>query len=714
MSEINVLANSSFIGVTGINAHFRNFYRELSKHCNLKVRNFTVSNGWKGLNDRPHEFEPYLNDIDRKMLYKQTLWTFGKRVDYPVYSFSEFTGSFDVNIVADVVNHYYFYDEYTGPKIAYTVWESDRLPVEFFDRLKYFDEIWTPSHWQKECMVKQGMDEKIIQVVPAGVEPDIFFPEEVPFDQYYSDGRFKFVIFGRWDYRKSTMEMIRTFLQTFQKGEPVDLVISVENPLPKDEFKTTEERLKHYGFVDTRIKVVHYASREDYIKFLKRGHVFLSCSRGEGWNLPLCESMACGTPSIYSNCSAQLEFTAGKGHPVNIAGRCPSNTGDDGEYCEPDWDHLSKVMRDVYTNYKNYKIKAVEDSKAIRKDFSWQRIGEIGGEKLHEFYNKKGSKKVNAEKAKLKVLYIAPHLSTGGMPQYLLKKIELMSDENDVYCVEYRQLATWYVVQRNKIVELLKDKFFSLQDRPPQDLLKIIDDIAPDVIHFEEFPETFVDKGVIKQIYKRDRKYLIFETHHSLLFDPSTKLVFPDKFLFVSDMQGEAYREWNVPFDVIEYPIKLHNPDKQLYRKELGFEDGYKHIINVGLFTPGKNQGELIQYAKLMAADKVKFHFIGNYAPNFESYWGPLLKNLPASCKIWGERDDVQKFYQAADLMVFTSLTETSPIVIREAISWMLPCLIHNLPEYTGLYEKYDSVKYLLKNNPAQNVKLIRSTLTSL
>lgn len=40
--------------------------------------------------------------------------------------------------------------------------------------------------------------------------------------------------------------------------------------------------------------------------------------RSEGWNLPLIEAIICGTPSIYSNCSGQLEFAEGKGFPVNI------------------------------------------------------------------------------------------------------------------------------------------------------------------------------------------------------------------------------------------------------------------------------------------------------------------------------------------------------------------------------------------------------------
>ena len=42
-----------------------------------------------------------------------------------------------------------------------------------------------------------------------------------------------------------------------------------------------------------------------------------------------------------------------------------------------------------------------------------------------------------------------------------------------------------------------------------------------------------------------------------------------------------------------------------------------------------------------------KFHFIGNQAPNFKNYWEPLMYNKPNNCIVWGERDDVYKFYQA-------------------------------------------------------------------
>jgi len=32
-----------------------------------------------------------------------------------------------------------------------------------------------------------------------------------------------------------------------------------------------------------------------------------------------------------------------------------------------------------------------------------------------------------------KLLYVAPHLSTGGLPQYLVKKVELLKQDFEIY-----------------------------------------------------------------------------------------------------------------------------------------------------------------------------------------------------------------------------------------------------------------------------------------
>ena len=399
MKEPKVYAHGTYIGTTGYNNHTRDFFRELQKHLQVKFRNFTVGKSWSGLSDEPHNGESYLNDTDKKLLVEQTVWDNDhKLVDRLIYSNYSNNFEHNVNLVLNETNHHYYYQPYTGPKIAYNVWESTRQPENFFNKLKEYDQIWVPSQWQAQCTIDQGADPSKVKVVPEGVDTNTFYPEDPTTTLDYIDGRFKFILFGRWDYRKSTKEMIETFLKTFSSDEPVDLILSIDNMWGKDMdgFETTEERLEHYGFTDERLKIKHFPSREDYITYLKNGHVFLSCARSEGWNLPLIEAMACGTPSIYSADSAQMEFAKGKGLPVKIKGSKPANSATyarykmsdlPGDYPEPDFENLSQVMRDAFENYTDHKKRAIEEAKIIHRDFNWERIGEIGAQTLQEFMN---------------------------------------------------------------------------------------------------------------------------------------------------------------------------------------------------------------------------------------------------------------------------------------------------------------------------------------
>lgn len=429
MGKINVLAHGSYIGTGGYNNHTRDFFRQLSKLINLKVRNFTIGKSWSKLSDEPHNGEPYLTEQDKELIQYQSLWgRDGKLETYPIHSKYKNHFSHDVNLVLSETDHHYYYEDYVGPKIAYNVWESTLQPKNFFDKLLEYDQIWVASKWQAKYTIKQGADPERVKVVPEGVDTNTFYPDLVNHKDY-NDGRFKFVLFGRWDYRKSTKEIIKTFLNTFDKNEPVDLIISVDNPYANDGVKTTEDRLALYNLVDSRIKIKHFPSREDYIKYLKKGHVFLSCARSEGWNLPLIEAMACGTPSIYSEDSGQMEFAEGKGLPVKIKEYRPANLQDGmfsenlpGEFPEPDFDDLSRVMRDAYINYDKHKVKALEDSKIIHEQFNWDKVAEIGRDTLLDFLDN-----------------YTPSLDTNkiDITFHPLPRVEITGDDNKVYKVEF-------------------------------------------------------------------------------------------------------------------------------------------------------------------------------------------------------------------------------------------------------------------------------------
>jgi FkbM family methyltransferase len=299
-----------------------------------------------------------------------------------------------------------------------------------------------------------------------------------------------------------------------------------------------------------------------------------------------------------------------------------------------------------------------------------------------------------------KILFIVPHLSTGGLPQVTTNKIQLLKEDYIIKCVEYGCYSWDFVVQKNRIKNLIgEENLITLWD-DKNVLINLIDEFRPDIISIEEFPEFFMDNNITKQIYKQNRPYKIFETTHDSSFKPTSKIWFPDKFIFVSVFNAIQYSMFDIPYEVIEYPIENREKRKELFKEKLGLDKGWKHVVNVGLFTERKNQKYIFEIARKLENSKIKFHFIGNQADNFKGYWEPLMNNKPENCIVWGEKDNVSEFLEASDLFMFPSKgdrnnKELNPIAIKEAIEYGIPMMMYNLDVYCGKYDKLPQVKFL-------------------
>ena len=319
---------------------------------------------------------------------------------------------------------------------------------------------------------------------------------------------------------------------------------------------------------------------------------------------------------------------------------------------------------------------------------------------------------------KQRLLFIAPHLSTGGLPQYLFKQMESLVNDFDVYCIEWENVTGGVlVIQRNRVVNLLGERLITLPENK-QHLFTILEQLQPDIIHIQEIPELFMPYDIAQKLYRTDRPYKLIETSHDSSFDIAQKVYLPDKFLMVSKYQENRYKPLEIPCAVVEYPIedKVRTKTREQALRDLGLDPTLKHVINVGLFTPRKNQAEVVTYAKMLSTYPIQFHFLGNHADNFKYYWEPIMKDFPSNCKWWNERDDVDAFYEAADLFLFTSRGnntdhETMPLVIREALSWKTPSLIYNLPVYMNYFNKFASIQYLdqnIQNNAGKILEMLQ------
>lgn len=316
----------------------------------------------------------------------------------------------------------------------------------------------------------------------------------------------------------------------------------------------------------------------------------------------------------------------------------------------------------------------------------------------------------------MRIAFITPNLSTGGMPEYVRRSIELIDrTKHQVLLIEMRTEKFLDVI-RKRVLDLEGIELFSAEKSPIKAIEKI-EDFSPDVVHFTEPSEQVIHPKHLDRIYRKDRNWKIFETCHDSSYPLSSKRFLPDKFLLVSPFQVEMMQELGVPSELVQYdvPPMEEQSSREVIFKRLGLDPDKKHVFQFGIFSPRKNQRETAEIARLLVDEPIQFHFVGNTADSYSYYWDPILKDLPKNCKFWGEHKDVQQFYKAADLVIFPSIEltddkETNPLVIKESIKYGVPLLLKDTPVYLGMYPESDRVAHMKGSNP-ENAMLVMSLL---
>jgi autotransporter strand-loop-strand O-heptosyltransferase len=334
----------------------------------------------------------------------------------------------------------------------------------------------------------------------------------------------------------------------------------------------------------------------------------------------------------------------------------------------------------IYVNGKQDMVKLMNSKNMFTgHDYmmaNWVRIP-ASKERILFYHGEKQYNKMIDMASPIKVMYLVPHLSTGGMPAFVLKTLEALDNKIIPYVVEYTCYSLDYVVQRNKIKDIVGENFTTLYEDKTL-LFKAISNFNPDIIHLHEPAERF-DHSIMAKLYSNNRDYRIVETCHDISFDPIKETLFhPDSYAFCTPYHYKTFESLPSYKQVIAYPIDS---------KERTILPTGKDVLNVGLWTPGKNQAEGIEIARKYP--DFRFHFVGNQAGNFKDYWEPLMKDLPKNIIVHGEREDVSDFMFGADIFMFNSTWECNPLVLREAIGYGLPIIAHNLPQYCGIYDEY-------------------------
>jgi autotransporter strand-loop-strand O-heptosyltransferase len=311
---------------------------------------------------------------------------------------------------------------------------------------------------------------------------------------------------------------------------------------------------------------------------------------------------------------------------------------------------------------------------------------------------------------KPKLLIIATHLSTGGSPQYILDYLtHHYHNYSEVKLVEFSNFSSDFTIQKNKLISFLgKNNIITLGEFGVNDttfntdkekLLPLLEEFTPDIVWMNEFPEAYEykkpPKKVMDVLYSKDRNYKIIETTHYNSFDFSTKKYIPDEFMFCSPKHIKESEHIKIPKKVWEVPInKKLRPNREQTLKKLGLDPTKYHVLNVGLIHSNKNQKAIFEVAEQTSKYPIQYHFIGNHCFLNNSGITEIQKSLP-NCKLWGERNDVDKFMSCMDLYFFPSKKELNPLTIKEALSWDMEVVANYDSNYTDQYKHLSNFNLL-------------------
>ena len=278
-----------------------------------------------------------------------------------------------------------------GKKIvAYTVWETDKIPNHWPPLLNAVDGLMVPCNWNKEVFKECGV------TTPIWVIPHICKARSEPINSQRRWGirskDYLFYSINAWSERKANSKLIEAFLRAFTSGDKVTLLIKTGfrdgtrfkpgsfwryfQSLFLDNVPMRVYALRRKYPSPARIKLITRHLKDQDVRFIhQRGDCYVSLCRGEGWGLGAFDAAAAGNPVIMTGYGGQLDYLS----PdlaylvdfslVPVRSRLYSYTRDQ-NWAEASVEHAAQLMRRVFENQEIASTKGVQLKAVIDTNFN--------------------------------------------------------------------------------------------------------------------------------------------------------------------------------------------------------------------------------------------------------------------------------------------------------------------------------------------------------
>eukprot|EP00039_Didymoeca_costata_P018146 m.332278 g.332278 ORF g.332278 m.332278 type:complete len:477 (+) comp16915_c0_seq1:238-1668(+) len=294
--------------------------------------------------------------------------------------------------------------------IGRVMFETTSIPSNWISACSdWVDELWVPSTWGKDCLIKSGVPERKIAVIPQSIDVIKFDPKVVKHDHSLlpgSENAFSFLSIFKWEDRKNYQGLLRAFITTFDGDDSVALYI--RSGKSADQLKGVVEEFVDELNVIKCPKIVWLAHVENkkLPQLYATADSFVLPTHGEGWGRPIMEAMAMELPTIATYWGGSTAFlTDDNAFLLHPHGVIPGYTEekqiinfDDSDkhlWANVSESDLGKIMKFVKNKRNRHVVDEVrsEARKTVVKHFSREPVADVVMQQLMRVQKKILNKK---------------------------------------------------------------------------------------------------------------------------------------------------------------------------------------------------------------------------------------------------------------------------------------------------------------------------------